>query len=404
MAATLLHIGGGRLQLATIRWAREAGLEVVVTDADPDAPGRRLADGFEVIAASDVEGLVSLALSIHAHTGLAGATCSSDAGLEAVAAVGEATGTPANAPAAVRAAQDRCRAREAWHGEGVPTTAARAVESADEVSAALDELGLPATVQPADVRVASSVRTVGDEREAGEAFGEARRHGSRVLIERWTPGRRLGVNAFFRDGAYIPCDVHERFLSPEPHRLPVRGALPTSLERPEARTVHALVEHAARALELTVGPVKAEVIWTDDGPLVCELAPRFHDDVVTAYAARLVYGKSPVQAWLAALVDAGGPFDTMPTKPWQHAGWLAIVPAEAGVLHGVFDVERARAVTGVEDVAVLREPGHRIRNLGDASAVVGCLWARGWDAGEVEERLRTARERLKVETVWRSVA
>ena len=55
-------------------------------------------------------------------------------------------------------------------------------------------------------------------------------------------------------------------------------------------------------------------------------------------------------------------------------------------------------------MVLIRRPGHVIHDLGDESAVVGYLWARGWDAAEVHARLRSARERMKVEIEWRSVA
>ncbi len=71
MGKAILMIGGGRLQLPALRWAREAGLRVVVADRDPAAPGRREAHGFEPIAGDDTSALVTLARSLHRRFGLA---------------------------------------------------------------------------------------------------------------------------------------------------------------------------------------------------------------------------------------------------------------------------------------------------------------------------------------------
>ena len=49
MVKSILMIGGSRLQLPALRWAREAGLRIVLADRDPRAIGRTEAHAFEAI-------------------------------------------------------------------------------------------------------------------------------------------------------------------------------------------------------------------------------------------------------------------------------------------------------------------------------------------------------------------
>ena len=168
--------------------------------------------------------------------------------------------------------------------------------------------------------------------------------------------------------------------------------------------MYELVENAARALELVVGPVKADVVWCASGPALLELTPRFHGDVSTAHVTPLSHGKSPIQAWFATLADAGGPFDEMPARARRAAGWMALFPQEIGALSEVRGLEAARRLPGVEAVTLIRPRGHEITRLTDNTAVCGFLWATGRDAAEVESRLRAARALIEVRTAWRSAA
>ena len=403
MAPTLMHLGGRALSLPVIRWAHEAGLEVAVTDPDPAAPAAARADRFEPIRSDDVEALLALALELHADSELIGVHAPTDAGLIAVAAIGEATGAPANSLAAVRLTQDRIALREIWDAHGVMINPWRRVEHEGDLPDLLDQLGLPCLLQTADARSGLPARTARTEDEALLAYRELSAGGP-VLLEAWAAGPRLGVNAFFRDGAYIPCGLAEYFLSSAPHRIPTRVAMPSGRTRPERRCIHALIERAVRAAGLHCGPVKADLVWTGDGPRLLDVAARFQDEATSVHTSPLVYGKSPVQAWLATLADAGGPFDTMPTEPREAAGWAAILAPRPGTLAAIRGVEAARGMDGIEDVTLVRRPGDVIRDLGDESAVVAYVWARGWDAAEVQTRLRRAQERMKVDIEWRSVA
>jgi len=410
MGKTLIMIGGSRLQLPGLRWAREAGLEVCLTDARPDCPGRRVAMRFHPIDATDVEALVALARDIHRAGDLLGAYCSDDAGLEAVAAIGAATGTPANSLAAVRRALDRSASTAIWREQGVATTTGRVLARGEDAEMALAAIGFPCLVQPADGGGSRGVVTANDAQEASAAIRAAFERSPCVLIERPLEGLHLDVNGFFRDGAFVPGGVLERFSSPPPHPVPISGMQPAGLSAGQAREVYELVERAARALDLHVGPIKADVVWCASGPAILTLAPRFHDDVTTAHVTPLAHGKSPIQAWFATLADAGGPFDAMPlgdelrTEADSAAGWMAIFPDATGELAEVAGLDAARRLPGIAAVTLHRPRGHTITSLADDTSACGFLWATGRDAAEVESRLRAARALIEVKTAWRSAA
>ena len=399
----LICIGASRLQSPTLRWAREAGLFVVATDRNQDAPGRELADRFVCVDGGDVDGLVALAEEVDAVHGLVGAYASSDFGLESVARIGAVTGTPANRAEAVRLSLDKDAATRIWRDRGLAVPEGRLVRNATELNLALKKLGTPVVVKPIGASGSMGVRVARSVSDAEEAFQKALAAtedstGAGVLVEKRLEGRHLDVNAFFRDGGFRPAGILDRHFTPAPHCVPIWGTQPSTATAEEVQAVYSLVEEGARALGLEVGPVKADVIWTENGPYLLEIAPRFHGDVSTSFVSPIVYGKSPVQAWFASLADAGGPFDDMPARTEQIAGWMAVLPPHPGVVRGVHGLDQARAHKGIEAAFAIKSDGFRVHTLGDNRAVCGFLWAKGRTHQEVEEHLRAAHALVRVET------
>jgi len=292
MHSTLILIGGNELQLPTLRWAHEAGLEVVCTDSQESSPTLPFASRFEVLAPEDVQGHVELARSLASTGTVHWAYSPSDRGLASTAAVGRALDLDMPRPQAVERALDGERAREAWTKSDLPH---------DDVMAECC----------------------------------------------------LEVNGFFRDGAFQPAGIFERGSFGGVGGGVAWGWQPCAAEAADTRRVYELLEMGARALGFDAGPVMG-IITLGEHRLLA-VRPRFHEDARTAYVSPIVYGKSPLQSWFAHLVDAGGPFDEMPLSPRGCGGWLAILPDHEGRFEGIEGMDRARRMSGIRGV-ISRRP------------------------------------------------
>ncbi len=347
MAKTLLHIGGGRLDLPSIRWAHGAGLDVVVTDASESAPAARLARRFVTLAPTAIADLVQLALELNEGGELLGAYAGDPDAALAVAAIGAATGTPAHAPDAVRATLDTD-------------------ELAEHLAAA-------------DVAV-----------ESGAANGAT----------------QLDVDGILVEGAFVAGGILERIDADDV--FDELGIMEPTLRSDERRSIYALLERAARAVGLGAGPVGARVLLRSGGPAITRLWPHFCERVTTGFVSPTALGKSPVQAWLGALGERGGPFDTMPTGDAQgesaSAGWMALRAPDAGAFQGIEGIDLALASRALTGVCVVAGRGREIADPRAANTVVGYAYATGCDPEEVETRLRSARQSLRIELAQRSIA
>jgi biotin carboxylase len=395
-APILLHLGGGPLQLPTLRWARAQGLEVVLTDADEGAPGRALCDRFHRIGGTDVPALVALARDLAGEGRFAGAFCNNDYGLIALAEIGAATRTPHVPREAVERALDKLAAKETWRDREVPTPEWFEAATPAEARAAAVAFGGPAIVKPVDASGSRGVAAISGADQAEAAWHAAREHGRTILVERLARGRHLDVNGLFLDGVFHPAGILDRVFSDPPACVPIFGTQPASLGIGDASAAYDLLEVATRALGISVGPVKADVILEPAGATLLEVAPRFHGEVSTAHVTPLCFGVSPIELWLAHLAGR-------PARPSYRAdlaqgvaGWHAILPARGGRFVALEGQDEARALPGIVDLLVTRRPGATLPAPDDNRAVCGFLWARGATRAEVEATLRTARRRLDV--------
>jgi hypothetical protein len=334
MSPTLLFLGDGAFVAPALRFAREAGLETVLVAPDARASARKLASTFHALPLDDAGSIVALARGLKKD--------SQQRGLLGV--------VPA----------DRAAAR-------LLAPLAGAFPALFPHPRALE-------------RVLDPARTRGflEERDVLAAEGGA---------------DTLELRAFFRDGAFVPGGLARRRTLESGDELCVQ---PSGLAGEREHEAYRLVERTARTCELERGPLQARLVEGARGLSLVELLPFFADALGSTHVARMVYGKSPLQAWFAHLAGAGGPFDEQPLEPRRAAGWLALRPARGGLFAGLDGTARLRARHPAVDLWVA-EPGRELGRLPDEPPPA-YLWTEGFDAPEVEERLHAARAELVLRT------
>src|SRR5262249_17821086 len=143
----VLFVGAGRHQRRAIRRAKELGLRAAAIDRNPAAPGLAEADVAEVVD------FVHLPAAVDAARRLAPGgvlTVASDRAVPVVAAVAEALGLPGIGSETARKATNKVAMRRALAEAGVPQPRFAAVRTLEDARAAVEEIGLPAVVKPAD--------------------------------------------------------------------------------------------------------------------------------------------------------------------------------------------------------------------------------------------------------------
>jgi biotin carboxylase len=147
LEGTVLFVGAGRHQRRAIRRARELGLRVVGVDRNPQALGLGEADEAEVVDFMDVAAVTEVGRR-HAVDGVL--TVSADRAVPVVAAVAEALGLPGIGTETAHLMTHKIAMRRRLAETGVPQPRFAAARSVHEGYAAVETVGFPAVLKPAD--------------------------------------------------------------------------------------------------------------------------------------------------------------------------------------------------------------------------------------------------------------
>jgi len=144
---TVLFVGAGRHQRRAIGRVRELGVRVVAVDRNPDAPGLTGADVAEVIDFADVAGVTEVGRR-HSVDGVL--TVSADRAVPVVAAVAEDLGLPGIGRETAHLMTHKIAMRRRLAEAGVAQPEFAAIRTLQEARTAVDTVGLPAVLKPAN--------------------------------------------------------------------------------------------------------------------------------------------------------------------------------------------------------------------------------------------------------------
>jgi biotin carboxylase len=212
-----------------------------------------------------------------------------------------------------------------------------------------------------------------------------------LLAEAYVPGIELAL-----EGLLIGGELHTLALFDKPD--PLEGPFfeetlyVTPSRLPEA--VQARIRDASAAgcaaLGLCEGPVHAELRFNAEGPWVLEIAAR---SIGGLCSRTLRFGTGLTLEELILRHALGRPIASL-DRERQAAGVMMIPIPRAGRLRAVHGEAEARAVAGIDDVAITAHPEQELVPLPEGFQYLGFIFARGETPAAVEAALRDAHARL----------
>ena len=364
MSDIVLFVGAGRHQRRAIARARELGLATVAVDRNPDAPGLREADTAEVLDFRDVAGAIDVARR-HRVAGVL--TVSADRAVPVVAAIADALGLPGIGLETAHVMTQKIAMRRRLAEHGVPQPEFAAVRTLAEARAGLATVGLPAVLKPADSGGQRGVFRV-DSRDDAEAHLHAALAESptgEAIVESFHDGLELNGLAIARGGEVTMLTLSDRLRPPGiGFGVGWIHVFPSTLFGDALEAAEGAATHAVHALGLRDGIAFPQLIATEDGVLVIEVAARIPGGQMADLAAHAV-GVDLVE--IALLQALGRPVPDELVRP-RFAQPLAIRfltaepgPLPTGRVASVSGLERVLAFPGVVQADVFLTEGETIR-------------------------------------------
>ena len=265
---TVLFVGAGRHQRRAIQRAKELKLRVVAVDRNPDALGLQEADIAKVVDYADPRAVIKAVGRIKLNGVL---TVSADSAVPAVAAIAEELGLPGIGVETAHLMTHKVAMRRRLADAGVPQPRFAALRTLAERHRALDEVGLPAVLKPADSggqRGVFRIESMDDiEAHLHEALiisptGEA-------ILEEFVEGTEMNGIVIAHGGEQIPLTLSDR-LRPSGIGFGVGWihVYPAAVYGHQLEESERVATHGVKALGLDNGIAFPQLIATPGGDVV----------------------------------------------------------------------------------------------------------------------------------------
>jgi biotin carboxylase len=401
VARTVLFVGAGRHQRRAIQRARQLGLRVVAVDRNPDALGLREADAPEVVDFRDAAAVTEVARR-HQVDGVL--TVSADRAVPIVAAVAAALDLPGIGTRTAHLMTHKIAMRRRLAEAGVPQPRFAAVRGHAEGRAALEHVGLPAVLKPADSGGQRGLFLLErpDDLDAHLHVALRESANEEAIVESFHDGLELNGLAVARGGEVVPLTLSDRLRPPGvgfgvgwTHVYPatIYGDLLEEAER--------VVRHAVHALGLRDGIAFPQLLVSEDGSVrVVEVAARIPGGQMADLALHAV-GVDLVEIALRQALGVEVP-DEVGLARFRRPLAIRFLTAQpgplpTGVVRGWSGLDRVRAFPGVLQADVYLAEGETIRPVRLDGDRRGYVIATGETSVEALERAEAAARLLDVE-------
>jgi len=394
MSKRLLILGAGQNQIALYEIAKRHGIETVAMDGNPNAPGFAVADVSEAGDLQDAA-VVADAATWHKVDGIYPAA---EWGVEAGFTAAHQLGLPGLTPEAAVCARNKLAMREALEAAGIPNPAFRGVDSLDEAEQAANDIGLPVIVKPVDGNASRGVRRLDyiEDMPLAHALAEKESSSGTVLIEGFCEGDEFNIDGLMYEGRFIPGGITGKERPASHTRFDLGIFMPPGLGVAKEAEICDLTERACRAIGLHSGTVHLEIITTESGPRVIEIAARPGGGRIPTDLIPMTYGMDIMaDAFRIALGEA-----PRESRQFEKATAVYWFPARPGIVTEIVGEAEARAIANVVELHVFVKPGDEVKHIVDCVTRdrIGYVYARGENVDEAVAATRQALEMCKVVT------
>ena len=407
---TLLILGAGREAIPALRRARTLGYHLVATDGNAQAPGFAYVDEAIFVSTYAVEETVSYALEYVRRMGPIHGVIALAADVpQTVAAVAAALELPGISIETAHLTSDKFAMKLRFLEAGVPIPWFAAVASArfpncEELRTLVAPWdGAPLVLKPVDSRGARGVLRLMRDVDLAWAFeySQSQSPRGRVMLEQWLDGPQISTETIVHDGWCETVGFIDRNYSRldefAPHVIEDGGQQPSLLNPAEQQAVRDVAEQAARALGITEGIAKGDIVLTPEGPQVIEMAARLSGGYMSSVQVPVAVGIDVIG--IAIKLATGEPVtrhECMASRP--HGTAIRYVFSAPGRVCKVQGLDTVHTLPGVHFVDMPLKVGDAIAATTNHTQRAGCVIAIGMTREEAVVRAERAVQSIVVAT------
>ncbi|MCL1040844.1 ATP-grasp domain-containing protein [Shewanella marisflavi] len=398
----LLIIGAGIEACEGINIAKSMGLKLIITDGNPKAPGLAMADWSIIASTYDGEAILAKVKHLIAQ-GIAVdgviAMCA-DVPLS-VATISNALKLPGLSLESAFWVSDKLAMKTRLADQGIPIPRFADVSDITSLNEKAKAIGFPLIIKPVDSRGARGVQLIEDLNTLKQAWTLASKESptGRVMLEEYLPGPQFSTETLIDKGHCHTLGFADRnyewLQRTKPFIIENGGDAPTGVSPNIKTEVIATVERAAAALNIQQGVAKGDMVYTQQGAKVIEIAGRLSGGFFSTTQIPLATGVNFVEkAIKLALGEALGEHEVTPTK--DRAVAIRYLDLPPGKIETISGEAEARNAEGIEMLTLFIEPGSNIQPLANHTQRAGFVIACADDKQTAIDRACDALSKIQV--------
>jgi len=297
----ILFIGMGDWDVPKIQIARNKGYKVIVTNRDKNALALKKADIPIIADGRNVFSILSFIYQNHLEKNIKYVNTGTEL-FTTVALLSQSLNIPWNSPLSAYICENKKLMREKFKENNIPIPKGFSVKlEAEALSKIKITENIKYIMKPADSLSAKGVIILNRVEDVKSGFNYSVQYSSSktVICEEYIVGSLHDVNGILTNKKLIKLGINDKKAGPLPYAVVVEGCGPTVLPIKLQEEVYLLFEKACRAVGLSNGPVKGDLIMdTKNNIYIMEVAPRLHGPLGSLYVIPLALGINPFEELL----------------------------------------------------------------------------------------------------------
>jgi biotin carboxylase len=238
--------------------------------------------------------------------------------------------------------------------------------SIDEAKSVIDEdhpdapggVGLPCVVKPTDAQASRGVQLIHRRKDLVPAFEEAFKFSreGRILVEEFLNGTEVTVEGCRYAGETHLLGISVKRHTPPPHIIAINLDFPAPLPDDTTTEIHNIYTGLVDALGIEAGSIHGELIVTDDGIYLVEMANRGGGSGTSSHCIPAMSGVDLLEANVNYATGNEHPV----VRTMNRACVLRFLLYEPGIVESIEGVEEARSIEGVEHLVMYIKPGDEL--------------------------------------------
>ena len=405
LAKTLLIVSGGIEAVPGIQRAKEMGLYVVVSDGDAKAPGLEYANDQIIASTYDVDETVQKAIDYHKSVRkIDGVICiASDVPLT-VASVAKELGLPGISVETARLAMDKLAMKSKFKIDGLPIPDFIEIYSNDELINIVKKWDYPIVIKPVDSRGARGVLKLTKGIDLNWAFHHSKENSptGRVMVEKFLEGPQISTEAIIINGIGYPIGLSDRNYELEdkfsPFIIENGGGFPSKIASHHQASISTMAIEAGLSMGITNGIAKGDMVLTENGPKVIEVATRLSGGWFSTDQIPLGLGIDLIGSAIKLALDEK--INEKELLPKYHKGVaIRYFFPKPGIVKEINISKKYENVNWIHRVKVFVEPGDKIEEVTNHTKRSGFVITTGKTSEIAVERAINFANSVRIDTV-----